>query len=483
MKSLRQSMESQQQSMESQRQSMNHEIEHLKGQVAFYRAANNEEELNVEIEELKSQRARQDGTIQELTGTNAELKERNSQLEAKISELASQLAPSGSSRETEAFIDQLYVMIEGLEARNSQLTLEANESADLLSRAKDSAHLFKVESKNIDLTHEVKMLTAKNDSQTKEIQELQAKCRRLHEQVGSTAKPTLKSKTVYQRKPNLTQRSLNTMFHDQESSSAASSPASTQSAPSPIASTTSTRHTTSTATASTTASAITGAPDNNPISIPLKRPLSTSLSYKTTATASTTASAITDAPDNNPISIPLKRHLSTSLSDKTNSVAPVLIRDNKEKGRAVEVKHEQLDVDISTAIENMPDQAIRRVKRVAILREKPKSNTAITNASTSTVRRVPQPTSAPTTPASFATCNASHRRDRSNMIGGTCTACVNFYGTETIAANIDGQQLELTGRDRIQQNSRHRQHHNQRAKTPPGFWDLDFQTPEGPFKL
>jgi hypothetical protein len=49
-----------------------------------------------------------------------------------------------------------------------------------------------------------------------------------------------------------------------------------------------------------------------------------------------------------------------------------------------------------------------------------------------------------------------------------------------ISANIDGVQQQVTGKDRIQLNSRHRQHRNERAKTPPGFWDLDFNTPERP---
>lgn len=191
--------------------------------------------------------------------------------------------------------------------------------------------------------------------------------------VGSTAKPTLKSKTVYQRKPNLTQKSLNTMFHDQITSLAATSPASTQSAPSPIVST-------------------------------------------------ATASPTTDKSNENTSKIPLKRALSATLSDKTNSRVSALIQDSKEKGRAVEVKHEQVDVDASTALENVPDQAVHTAKDTSAIRKKPKNNTSITAVTGSTVRRTVQSTSAPTTPA---TCNTSHRKDRSNMIGGTCTACVN----------------------------------------------------------
>lgn len=38
--------------------------------------------------------------------------------------------------------------------------------------------------------------------------------------------------------------------------------------------------------------------------------------------------------------------------------------------------------------------------------------------------------------------------------------------------------MQLTPQDRIQNNSRHRQHRNQRAKTQPGFWDVDFKSPE-----
>ncbi|KAF1803028.1 hypothetical protein FB192DRAFT_1072679 [Mucor lusitanicus] len=216
-------------------------------------------------------------------------------------------------------------------------------------------------------------MMAQIDTLLKDNLELQTKCRKLNEQVGSTAKPTLKSKTVYQRKPNLTQKSLNTMFHDQITSLAATSPASTQSAPSPIVST-------------------------------------------------ATASPTTDKSNENTSKIPLKRALSATLSDKTNSRVSALIQDSKEKGRAVEVKHEQVDVDASTALENVPDQAVHTAKDTSAIRKKPKNNTSITAVTGSTVRRTVQSTSAPTTPA---TCNTSHRKDRSNMIGGTCTACVN----------------------------------------------------------
>ncbi|GAN08590.1 hypothetical protein MAM1_0213c08104 [Mucor ambiguus] len=394
---------------------------HYRELASFHQVSSNGdavvEQLNIKIDELQAHIDHQNGIIQELKDTIAELQAKDLQLRSNTSDT------SQVDKDKMSFL------------------MRENQEQQFKMYAQDN-RILKLETENADYVQREKTLMVHVDSQARDYSKLQAKCRKLNEQVGSTAKPTLKSKTLYQRKPNLTQKSLNTMFHEQTTLSAASSPTSTQSAPSP---TISTRHTSS------------------------------------TVTASTIASITTDTPNENTYKLPLKRPLSTTLSDKTNSRAPVLIRDSKEKGYAVEVKQEQVDIDLSAAIENVPGQTIVTAKDTPTIKKKPKNNTTVTTASKSTVRPVSKPMSAPTTPVSFTTCNASHRKDRSNMIGGTCTACANFYGTETITANVDGQQLELTGEDRIQHNSRHRQHRNQRSNTPPGFWDLDFETPENPF--
>ncbi|KAK4521760.1 Severe Depolymerization of Actin [Mucor velutinosus] len=400
---------------------LKHLCNHYRDLVSFHQAASNGDavvdKLSIKIDELETHIDNQNGIIQELEDAVVELQTKNLQLTSNV------------SKTSQVDKDKMDILMR--ENQELQCKMDAQDNK-----------ILKLESAIADYVQRERTLIAQNDSLAKENLELIAKCRKLHEQVGSTAKPTFKAKTVYQRKPNLTQKSLNTMFHDQASSSTASSPASTQSAPSPSVST-------------TTHTAV-------------------------TATTSTTTFTNTETSSENTSKIPLKRPLSTTLSDKTNSKVPVLTRDTKEKGDAVKVKQEQVDLDLTTATENVPDQVTHITKDTSAIRKKPKNNTSVTTASTFPVRQTARPTSAPTTPASFTTCNASHRRGRSNMIGGTCTACVNFYGTETITANIDGQQLELTGEDRIQHNSRHRHHRNQRSNTPPGFWDLDFQTPERP---
>ncbi|CAO3642654.1 unnamed protein product [Mucor fragilis] len=395
---------------------------HYKDMAFFHQVAKNGdavvEELNIQIDELEAHIDHQSGIIQELQDSIAELQAKNLQ------------STSDTSNTSQMDKDKANFLMR--ENQEQQFKIYAQDSKILKLETTIADYVQKEKMLTEDRNQREMALMEQLNSITSNYTKLDSDHRKLLQQVGSTAKPVLKSKAVYQRKPNLTQKSLNTMFYDQATSSAASSPASTQSAPSP------------------------------------------------TVSAKRTAPITADEPNKNTSKIPLKRRLSATLSDKTNSSSNVLIRDSKEKGPAVEVKQEQVDIDIASVIENVPDQATHTTVNTAAIRKKPKNSTPVTAASTSTVRRVAQSKSAPGTPTSFITCNSNHRRDRSNMIGGTCTACVNFYGTETITANIDGQQLELTGKDRIQQNSRHRQHRNQRSNTPPGFWDLDFQTPERP---
>ncbi|KAL7317413.1 hypothetical protein PS15m_003774 [Mucor circinelloides] len=365
-------------SLESLRQSKEHEIEqierkyteqlenqkleierlkqlcnHYKDLTAFYQLAKNGdavvEELNIKIDELESHVDFQSQRIQELEEINTALQAEDPQPTSDA---------SNASQNDKDLIDSLRQENQDMQ---QDLDTQRNEKLDLM----------------ITMEEHIQMrcsLTATIDSLTKDKLELEAKCRKLHQQVGSTAKPTLKAKTVYQRKTNMTQKSLNTMFYDQTIASAASSPSSTQSAPSPVVS------------------------------------------------ARRTTSATIDQANQDTSNIPLKRALSTTLSDKTNSKTQALMQDNKGKSHAVQVKQEQVEVDLTAVIENLTEE---QVLPASATRKKPKSNTSVPITSTSTVRRLAKPASSPTTPDPFLACSGNHRKDRGNMIGGTCTACVN----------------------------------------------------------
>ncbi|CEI86361.1 hypothetical protein RMCBS344292_00803 [Rhizopus microsporus] len=62
------------------------------------------------------------------------------------------------------------------------------------------------------------------------------------------------------------------------------------------------------------------------------------------------------------------------------------------------------------------------------------------------------------------------RHERIHMHGETC-----FYDT-TPLPDVHDQTVQYTASERIQLHSRHR--HRQRATTPPGFWDMEFGSPE-----
>ncbi|KAG0749994.1 hypothetical protein G6F57_006242 [Rhizopus arrhizus] len=69
------------------------------------------------------------------------------------------------------------------------------------------------------------------------------------------------------------------------------------------------------------------------------------------------------------------------------------------------------------------------------------------------------------------------RHDRIHMHGETCISCEKFYDTRPLP-DVNGRDVQYTSADRIQLHSRHRQLPRQRATTPPGFWDLEFGSPD-----
>ncbi|EIE82737.1 hypothetical protein RO3G_07442 [Rhizopus delemar RA 99-880] len=69
------------------------------------------------------------------------------------------------------------------------------------------------------------------------------------------------------------------------------------------------------------------------------------------------------------------------------------------------------------------------------------------------------------------------RHDRIHMHGETCISCEKFYDTRPLP-DVNGRDVQYTPADRIQLHSRHRQLPRQRAATPPGFWDLEFGSPD-----
>lgn len=69
--------------------------------------------------------------------------------------------------------------------------------------------------------------------------------------------------------------------------------------------------------------------------------------------------------------------------------------------------------------------------------------------------------------------NASKARHQHGA-GQTCIACDKFYDTSPLM-DVENNNVMLNSRDRIQLHSKHRSRNNDnRATTPPGFWDIDF---------
>ncbi|KAG2194446.1 hypothetical protein INT46_011342 [Mucor plumbeus] len=283
--------------------------------------------------------------------------------------------------------------------------------------------------------------------------ELEIRYRRLYDQIGYTAKSSYKLQKTYRSKPNLKQSTINLILKDKELSSSTSSPISTNTS----------THTISSASRSNSHVSEDTAPT---IVENAEQPI-----YKFNHSAS---------------AIPQKRSLSTTLLDKTNDVAKA-IKNEKGKGPAAIVKCEQVDTNLPNEIENIPILAHTSSRKTALNSINQTSSRKITSISTNQMsnrnQQIPsrkKQSAGTSISSSPVRCNNRHRGDRSHMDGETCVSCINFYGSEVISANIDGVQQQVTGKDRIQLNSRHRQHRNERAKTPPGFWDLDFNTPERP---
>ncbi|KAI9280030.1 hypothetical protein BY458DRAFT_501130 [Sporodiniella umbellata] len=68
-------------------------------------------------------------------------------------------------------------------------------------------------------------------------------------------------------------------------------------------------------------------------------------------------------------------------------------------------------------------------------------------------------------------------KDKRHVHGETCMGCEKFYETEPLA-DVNNRNIEYSTSDRIQLHSRHRNQPRQRATTPPGFWDMEFGSPE-----
>ncbi|ORE05050.1 hypothetical protein BCV72DRAFT_5902 [Rhizopus microsporus var. microsporus] len=81
----------------------------------------------------------------------------------------------------------------------------------------------------------------------------------------------------------------------------------------------------------------------------------------------------------------------------------------------------------------------------------------------------------PISTSSEPTESTRARHERIHMHGETCVACEKFYDT-TPLPDVHDQTVQYTASERIQLHSRHR--HRQRATTPPGFWDMEFGSPE-----
>ncbi|CEG81073.1 hypothetical protein RMATCC62417_15315 [Rhizopus microsporus] len=81
----------------------------------------------------------------------------------------------------------------------------------------------------------------------------------------------------------------------------------------------------------------------------------------------------------------------------------------------------------------------------------------------------------PISTSSEPTESTRARHERIHMHGETCVACEKFYDT-TPLPDVHDQTIQYTASERIQLHSRHR--HRQRATTPPGFWDMEFGSPE-----
>ena len=64
-----------------------------------------------------------------------------------------------------------------------------------------------------------------------------------------------------------------------------------------------------------------------------------------------------------------------------------------------------------------------------------------------------------------------NKEERKSLIGHSCPQCIDFY------ENVFGKDTEEC-REAIQLCSRHRTRYTPPPGTPPGFWDLDIQTPE-----
>ncbi|CAO3661754.1 unnamed protein product [Rhizopus stolonifer] len=67
--------------------------------------------------------------------------------------------------------------------------------------------------------------------------------------------------------------------------------------------------------------------------------------------------------------------------------------------------------------------------------------------------------------------------DRQHMHGETCMGCEKFYETDPLI-NVNDRNIQYTSEDRIQLISRHRHKPRQRATTPPGFWEMEFGSPD-----
>ncbi|KAI8636611.1 hypothetical protein BD408DRAFT_437768 [Parasitella parasitica] len=326
--------------------------------------------------------------------------------------------------------DQVKWIDKEIQELRMQIRIQEKENQDLKG---------KVESQ----INEINELKAMNESLKNEKSESLFKYQKPSEQTNSTAKPTCRPRINSKKKQNLAQRSLNTMFYEQKLSTftSAQTPANASTHTSPL--------TKSTIVAS------------------LK---------DTTPTIAATAQQTMYGHETSINAIPQKRSLSTTLSDKTNHIAES-VKSKKGKGLDV-IKHEQVVAHGVPKAEDIP--LLKATPTTMIMKDACSSKTirkASLNVTNQTLNRnYPKPQEK----ASTATHNPRHRGNRSNMEGDTCISCNSFYGNEVLAANIHGNQLQVTGQDRIQLNSRHRYHRTERARTPPGFWDLDFDTPEKP---
>ncbi|CEP16179.1 hypothetical protein [Parasitella parasitica] len=280
---------------------------------------------------------------------------------------------------------------------------------------------------------EINKLIAMNDASKSKISALPVKCQETIEQIGFAAQSTT-------RKPRSTpERELNTMSHEQKPS----------------------------------------LPVSTSTLIPTNKSPSKNPSTSEPTTAATVQQTAHDA-------IPLKRALSTSLSDKTNRLSEAL---KSKKGRKIEVviKHEQVVIDNTPEVENTPLYKAKPITTTFTTQKaspSTKSGNALPNSTNETSNRAyhskPQEKPSAASAMPLTVHNHRHRGDRAHMEGSTCISCNNFYDDEVLAANIHGNQLQMTGQDRIQLNSRHRFHRTARSRTPPGFWDLDFDTPDQP---